>query len=112
MSFAALQARLMMLISMQYDIELQTQFLMQHKLFLSKASSSFINMKAEYEPGSKADKILEARIHQLSEAEKFLDIRIRSLQTRAQAISQERDGVTKVLEQNTQRSFRAWGGGG
>jgi hypothetical protein len=109
MSFAAIQARLMMLISMQYDIELQTQFIMQHKLFLSKASQSFINLKADYEPGSKADRILEARIHQLNEAEKILDIRIQGLQRRAQAIAQEREGVSKLLEKNTQQSFgKAW----
>lgn len=111
MSFAAIQARLAMLIAMQYDIELQMQFIMQHKLFLSKASSSFVNMKADYEPGSKADKILEARIHQLSEAEKLLEIRMRNLQSRSQAISTEREGVSRALEQNTKKAFSAWGGG-
>ncbi len=109
MSFAANQARLMMLISEQYDIELQTQFLMQHKLYLSKAVNGFMNMKVEYEPGSKADKILEARIHQLNEAEKIIEVRINSLNNRSKAVSQERDGLTQVIAQNAQRSFKnAW----
>ncbi len=112
MSFAANQARLIMLIAMQYDLELQTQFIQQHKLFLSKAVNSLMNMKIEHEPGSRQDKLLEARIQQLNEAEKILDVRIQSLRTRADAVSKERDGLTKVISENTQRSFgNAWGGG-
>lgn len=112
-SFAAIQARLMMLISMQYDIELQTQFIMQHRMFLQQAVNGFMDMKAEYEPNTRGAQILQARIHQLTSAEKVLEMRYTSLQNRAKAIQQEREGITQALNQNIQRSFRnPYGGSG
>jgi hypothetical protein len=110
MSFAASQARLFLLISMHYDLELQQQFILQHKLYLSKASGSLMNMKVEYEPGSKYDKLLEARIHQLNEAEKVLEVRMNNIKQRAQAVSTEREQLVQQISQNTQRTFKnAWG---
>src|SRR5271168_4120374 len=102
MSFAAGQARLMMLIAMQYDIELQMQFLLQHKLYLGKTANSMLNMKVEYDPGSKYDKLLQARVQQLNEAEKILDIRIESLRKQEDAIKNERDGLSKAISENIQ----------
>lgn len=110
MSFAASQARLFLLIAMQYDIELQQQFILQHKLYLSKAAGSLMNMKVEYEPGSKYDKLLEARIHQLNEAEKILEVRLNNLKQRAEAIATERDQLVQKISKNAERTFKnAWG---
>lgn len=94
-----------MLIAMQYDIELQQQFILQHKLFLQKAVGSFINMKADYEPNSQADKILEAKISRLNEAEKILDIRLEMLKARHEAIAKERERLAQLINKNIQTSF-------
>lgn len=100
----------MMLITMQYDIELQTQFIMQHKLFLQKASGAFVNLKADYEPGSQADRVLEARVHQLTEAEKILDMRIQTLKSRGDAISKEMEDTKQLVKKAAERFKDSYGG--
>jgi hypothetical protein len=111
MSFAALQARLTMLISMQYDIELQTQFIFQHRQYLSNLIGGMVNMKADYEPNSSHERVLQARIHQLSEAEKILEARYENLQNRLKAITQEREGISQAIGKNIERSMKnAYGG--
>jgi hypothetical protein len=106
MSFAALHANLMMVIAMEYDGELQQQFLMQHKLYLQKAVNGFMDIKAEHEPGSQADKILQARIHQLNEAEKILEVRLQNLQNRSKALGNIRENISKQISENIQRTFQ------
>jgi hypothetical protein len=105
MPFASSQPRLMMLIAMKYDLDLQMQFLMQHKHYLAKAVSTFMNLKVEYEPGTKADKMLEARIRQLNEAEKLLDTRMRSLQLRQEAIHKEEQEQSQKAQKAAQEEF-------
>jgi len=105
MSFAALQANLMMVIAMEYDVELQSQFLMQHKLYLQKAVNGFMDIKTEHEPGSQADKILQARVHQLNEAEKILEVRLNNLQSRTKALGKIREELTQSLNNNINKGF-------
>lgn len=109
MSFAASQARLMMLISQQYDIELQMQFILQHKAYLGRAVQGMLNLKVDHEPGSQPDKILQARIHQLNEAEKVLEVRLESLRKRLDAVGQEREGLSKMISENAKKTFGIWG---
>lgn len=108
MSFAASQARLVMLIASQFDLELQTQFILQHKLFLSRASGSLMSLKTAIEPGSPKDRLLEAKIHQLNEAEKVLESKLETMRRRVQAVENERKQLSQTIDRNAQTTF---GGG-
>ena len=80
MGFAANQARLMALISRQRDLELESHFISQHRMYLANAMSTFFNMQAKLEPGSEAAKILDARIKQLQQADKILEMHLNRIQ--------------------------------
>jgi len=102
----------MMLIAMQYDIELQEQFMYQHRLYLHKAVGSYLNMHSDYEPNSKAERGLQAKIAQLNEAEKIIEMKLKQLQNRKDAVSKERTMLERVIKSNIAQSFsNAYGGG-
>jgi hypothetical protein len=105
MGFAANQARLMGLISRRYDLELEGMFLEQHKMYLANLTSGLFNMQAKLEPGSQAAKILEARIRQLSEADKMLDIQLKRITSQREAVVKEIDSTEKLINKNIESSF-------
>ena len=109
MGFAANQARLMGLISRQRDLELESHFITQHRLFLSNAVSTFFNMRAKLEPGSKAAQILDARIKSLQQADKTLEMHLNRISSQSKAIEREIGSVRKLISKNIQSSFGLMG---
>lgn len=108
MSFAAGQARLMLLISEQYDFELKMQFLSQQKHYLASSVTGFMNLRVQYEPNSQQDKLLQAKIHELSKAEEFLAREMENLRKRIDAVGQERESLSKSIEKSTREFGNAW----
>lgn len=96
----------MLLIGMQFDMELQLNFIRQHRSYLGKMSSGLLDMKVEYEPGTAPDRQLQAKISRLTEAEKALEMRANDLESRLKAMKEEREGLTKTIGENVSRSFK------
>lgn len=111
MGLAGNQARLMMLISRSRDLELETQFLTQHRLYLANAMSTFFDHSAKLEPGSEAARALDARIKQLQQADKILEMHLNRINTQHEAINKEQESVRKLISTNIQQSFGLMGGG-
>lgn len=110
MGFAANQARLLSLISRKSDLELEAQFISQHRIYLANMVSGFFNMQAKLEPDSEAAKILEARIKQLQQADKILEMHLNRVNNQREAIVKEIDSTEKVISKNIQSSFGLMGG--
>jgi len=105
MGFAANQARLTAMVSRKADLELEAQFLEQHKLFISSLTNGFFNVQAKLEPDSPAAKLLEARIKQLEQADKILDMHLRRVNSQHEAIEKQLESTEKVVQKNIQSSF-------
>ncbi len=109
MGFAANQARLMALISRKSDLELEAQFITQHKLYLGNMTSGFFNMQAKLDPNSEAAKVLDARIKQLQQADKILDMHLRRIDSQREAVSKEVESTEKLIKDNIKSSFGIMG---
>lgn len=109
MGFAANQARLLALISRKSDLELEAQFITQHKLYMANMTSGFFNMQAKLDPNSEAAKVLDARIKQLQQADKILDMHLRRIDSQQQAVKQEIESVDKLVKDNIKSSFGIMG---
>src|SRR5262249_17943048 len=109
MGFAANQARLMALIARKSDLELEAQFITQHKLYLGNMTSGFFNMQAKLDPNSEAAKVLDARIKQLQQADKILDMHLRRIDSQREAVSKEVESTEKIIKDNIKSSFGIMG---
>jgi hypothetical protein len=105
MGFAASQARLMGLISQQYDIELESQFIENRKIQLANITNGLFDMQNKLEVGSSAYKLLEGRIRQLSQADKILDMQLKRLSNQRDAIMKEEESTQKIISKNIEMSF-------
>lgn len=105
MGFAANQARLLSLISRRSDLELEAQFISQHRMYLANMTSGFFNMQAKLEPDSQAAKILEARIKQLQQADKILEMHLNRINSQRDAVMKEIDSTQGVVKKNIDSSF-------
>lgn len=109
MGFAANSARLYMLISRQRDLELEAHFISQHRLYLANAMSQFIDMQARYEPGSDPARLLDARIRQLQQADKAMELHLNRITNQSKAIEQEVESTRKIIDNNIKSSFGLMG---
>lgn len=109
MGFAANQARIMSLISRRSDLELESQFISQHRMYLANMVSGFFNVQAKLEPDSAAAKQLEARIKQLEQADKLLEMHLNRINNQREAVVREIDSVQQVTKENIQKSFGTLG---
>ncbi len=109
MGFAANQARLLSLISRKSDLELESQFISQHRIYLANMVSGFFNMQAKLEPESEAARILEARIKQLQQADKILEMHLNRITSQRDAIMKEIDSTQNVVKKNIESSFGLMG---
>lgn len=105
MGLAANQARLMGLIARKSDLELEAQFISQHRMYLANMVSGFFNLQSKLEPESEAAKVLEARIKQLQQADKLLELHLNRINAQQQAVTQEVDSVRNLVSKNIQGSF-------
>jgi hypothetical protein len=105
MGLAANQARLMGLISRKSDLELEAQFISQHRMYLANMVSGFFNLQSKLEPESEAAKVLEARIKQLQQADKLLELHLNRINAQQQAVGQETESVRNLVSKNIQSSF-------
>jgi septal ring factor EnvC (AmiA/AmiB activator) len=111
MGFAANQARLLALIARKSDLELEAQFITNHKMYLGNMTSGFFNMQSKLEPNSEAFRVLEARIKQLQQADKILDMHLKRIENQREAISKEVEGADKAIKDNIKNSFGLMGRG-
>jgi hypothetical protein len=105
MGFAANQARLLSLISRRSDLELEAQFISQHRIYLANMTSGFFNMQSKLDPDSQAAKVLEARIKQLQHADKVLEMHMNRINSQRDAVIKEIDSTDKVIKKNIDSSF-------
>ncbi len=109
MGFAANQARLMALISRKSDLELESQFISQHRMYLGNMVSGYFNLQAKLEPESQAYRVLEARIKSLQEADKILEMHINRVNSQREAVTQELQSTQKIISENVKGSFGLMG---
>lgn len=105
MGFAANQARLMALIARKSDLELEAQFIGQHRLYLANMTSGFFNMQAKLDPMSEAAKVLDARVKQLQQADKILEMHLRRIDSQRDAVGKELDSTNRIIQKNIDMSF-------
>lgn len=99
----------MSLIARKSDLELESQFLSQRRLYLGNMVSSFFNLQASLEPDSDGAKVLEARIKQLQQADKLLELHLNRITTQHEAVGKELESVRKLISNNIQGSFGLMG---
>ncbi len=109
MGFAANQARLLSLISRRSDLELEAQFISQHRIYLANMTSGFFNMQAKLEPDSNAAKVLEARIKQLQQADKILEMHLQRVNSQRDAVLKEIESTQGIVKKNIDSSFGIMG---
>lgn len=109
MGFAANQARLLGLIARKSDLELEAQFLNQHRMYLGNMVTGIMELQAKLEPESKSAKILEARIQKLQQADKALEMHLNRINSQRDALSSELESVRKIISKNIQGSFGLMG---
>jgi superoxide dismutase len=109
MGFAANQARLLSLISRRSDLELEAQFISQHRMYLANMTSGFFSAQAKLEPDSQASKILEARIQQLQQADKILEMHLNRINSQRDAVVKEIDSTQGIVKKNIDSSFGTLG---
>lgn len=105
MGFAANQARLMGLIARKSDLELEAQFVSQHRMYLGNMVAGLFNLQSKLEPNSPAGKVLEARIQALQQADKVLEMQLNRITSQREAVSSELESVRKVISTNIRDSF-------
>ena len=109
MGFADNMASLEAIVSRKSDLELENRFLENHKLYLTSLTNGFFNMQSKLEPDSPAAKLLEARIKQLEQADKILDMHIRRVTAQQEALSKELESTQKLVDKNIETSFGLMG---
>ncbi len=109
MGFAANQARISSLVMRKSDLELESQMIEQHKLYLANMTNGFFDQQARLEPDSQPAKILDARIKQLQQADKLLDLQLRRLSTQREAVQKEIESTDKIISKNIETSFGLMG---
>ena len=109
MGFAASQARLMYLIARRSDLELETQFISQNRLYLANQVSSLFSQQARLDPESQASRILEAKIKHLQMADKQLEMQLNRVKSQHDAVEQEIQSARKVIGSNIKDSFGLMG---
>lgn len=101
----------MSLISRRSDLELEAQFISQQRLYMGNMVSGYFNLHAKLEPGSQAARLLDAKIKQLQQADKMLEMHLNRINSQREAINKEQESVQKLISDNIQRSFGLMGGG-
>jgi hypothetical protein len=109
MGLAASQLRLLAAISRKRDLELEVQFIEQHRLFMANTINNFVNLQSKVEPGSKAAAIMEARIKQLQSADKLLELQLNRIQTQLQILGKIEEEARGLVSQNIQATFGIMG---
>jgi hypothetical protein len=105
MGLAANQARLLGLIARKSDLELEAQFISQHRMYLSNMMSGLLNLQTKLEPDTAPYKLFEARIGALQQADKMLEMQLNRINTQREAVGKEMDSVQKIIAKNIQGSF-------
>jgi len=95
----------MSLIARKSDLELEAQFISEHRMYLGNMVTGLFGMQEKLEPGSQAAKILDARIQQLQQADKMLEMQLNRINSQAEACDKEMQGAQKMVDQDIQESF-------
>ncbi|MBX2860584.1 MAG: hypothetical protein KTR14_05080 [Vampirovibrio sp.] len=112
MGFAANQARVMMLIARKSDLELDAQMISQKRMYLAQMTSIMLGHQMRWDPESAVAKHIEARINQLQQADKMLEMRLQQITSQRQAVTQELEDVKKTVSNNIRTSFGILNQGG
>ncbi len=110
MGFAANQARLLALIARNSDLQLEMQFVNQRRMALGNMISGVMDLQSNLAPDSQASKVLDAKIRQLQQADKLLEMHLNTVTSQQKAVDTQIDGVKQLIDKNIQRSF-SYGGG-
>lgn len=105
MGFAANQARLLALISRRSDLELQAQFVSQHRMYLANIINGFFNQQSKLEPETPEYKYFEDQISRLQHADKMLEMQINRVNSQRDAVVKEIEGTQEVIKKNIDSSF-------
>jgi hypothetical protein len=81
----------MMLTSMEYDLELQIQFLLRHRSSLRQAMEGFASIQEAQGAGSPTHDLLGSRLEQMKGVMEALTFRIDGLRAQKQAIVHKKD---------------------
>lgn len=110
MGFAANQARLMMLISRQRDLELEAQFISNHRMFLGNMVTELFSLSSKLDPNTEASRVLNARIRSLQQADKVLELHLNRINSQIKAVEKESESAQKLVDKNIEKSFGLLGG--
>ncbi len=99
----------MYLLARKSDLELETQFISQHRMYLANQVSGLFSQQAQLDPESRAAKILEARIKHLQTADKQLEMHLNRIKSQHDAVEQEVQSTRKIISKNIRDSFGLMG---
>jgi hypothetical protein len=99
----------MYLLARKSDLQLEEQFISQHRMYLANQVSGLFNQQAQLDPESKAAKILEGRIQHLQAVDKRLEMQMNRIKSQHDAVAQEAESARKVISKNIQTSFGLMG---
>lgn len=108
MGFAASQARMIMLVQRQSDLEIQGQFIQQARLQLANVVGAMWSITSNLEPETPEAQQIQAQIAAIQTQDKSLETNLSRLDSQRKAVSTERDAVQKVLTENITKSFKTF----
>lgn len=97
------------LIARKSDLELEAQFIQQHRMYLANMVTGLFNLQSKLEPESKGAKVFEARIQALQQADKVLEMQLNRINSQRESVSTELESVRKVISRNVQSTFGIMG---
>jgi len=105
MGLAASQARMMSYIAQRHDLELEEQFIVNHRMGMANQTTSLFSFHAKLDPESPAAKVLDAKIKHMQEIDKLLEMHLMRIRNRREAMVKEIEGLQKVISDDIQFSF-------
>ncbi|MEB3245091.1 MAG: hypothetical protein VKJ06_03795 [Vampirovibrionales bacterium] len=97
--------RLFALVARKSDIEFEAQSMEQHRMYLSGMMQGLLNTQSKLEPGTEAAKFIEARVAQLQQADKMLEMHLNRIQSQRDSITKMVDECRKIISENIQKSM-------
>src|SRR5688572_24796536 len=106
MGIAAPQARRLMLLSRQHDLEFMMQVVCQRRMQLANQSSMLFMQGQNLAPDSAASRQIEAQTAQIAQVDKMLDMELKRIEVQHKACMTEIESVEKILQKNIESGFK------
>ena len=108
MGLSASQGRLMMLTARRSDLEFKGQQINQLRMAISNSMTNLMLAQSTLEPDAPQTRQLQAQLQVIQQADKRLEMTLKTIDTQHKAVSTEEEAVKKIIDKNIQSSFKTF----